>query len=428
MHKILVLTIGGSCQPIITSITEHKPDEIVFICSDDDGSNKGSYIKVEGKGKVCKEDQPNILQQAKAENIPHKIYKLISFDDINFCYQNCLRILKKIKNDFPEAELIADYTGGTKSMSVGLGSAAMDVDGTKISIVKGTRVDLIKVMDGTQSTRSISVSYGSLNRQKQLAETLIRQYDYAAASAMLTELNQIPDIPDDFSSELTRMNTLCKAFDAWDRFDHVEAYRLSNEMVKENKLFLNASLQSREQLDKNLHLKNLQGFKPYGLTHGYEMVEDLLLNSERRAYNGRFDDAVARLYRAFELFAQLHLYKGYELDTSNIDIAKLPKDFSEDYEKMRKADDKIEIAAIQTYELLSKLEDSIGSLYQKEKNKIIDQALKPRNHSILAHGFKPITKSEYENVYQLINGFIQNAIKEIIKPQQITAKQFPESF
>ena len=42
---------------------------------------------------------------------------------------------------------------------------------------------------------------------------------------------------------------------------------------------------------------------------GYEKVGDLLRNAERRAAQSRFDDAVARLYRALELFAQLRLRK-----------------------------------------------------------------------------------------------------------------------
>ena len=37
------------------------------------------------------------------------------------------------------------------------------------------------------------------------------------------------------------------------------------------------------------------------------MVEDLLLNAERRAIQGRYEDAIGRIYRAIELIAQIRL-------------------------------------------------------------------------------------------------------------------------
>jgi len=38
------------------------------------------------------------------------------------------------------------------------------------------------------------------------------------------------------------------------------------------------------------------------------LLEDLLANAERRAETGRYDDALARLYRALELAAEADLY------------------------------------------------------------------------------------------------------------------------
>jgi hypothetical protein len=47
--------------------------------------------------------------------------------------------------------------------------------------------------------------------------------------------------------------------------------------------------------------------------HGYEIVEDLLLNAERRAMQDRYDDAVGRLYRALELLVQIRLLQTYDI-------------------------------------------------------------------------------------------------------------------
>lgn len=46
---------------------------------------------------------------------------------------------------------------------------------------------------------------------------------------------------------------------------------------------------------------------------GYEQVQDLILNAERRAVQERYDDAVARLYRAVEMVAQVRLQSEWGL-------------------------------------------------------------------------------------------------------------------
>ena len=65
--KILLLSNGGSCEPLVTSILENKPDKIIFFCSDDIGTTKGSYFSVIGKDNACKSYdnivKPNILTQ-----------------------------------------------------------------------------------------------------------------------------------------------------------------------------------------------------------------------------------------------------------------------------------------------------------------------------------------------------------------------------
>jgi hypothetical protein len=43
--------------------------------------------------------------------------------------------------------------------------------------------------------------------------------------------------------------------------------------------------------------------------HGYEIVEDLLLNAERRAMQDRYDDAVGRLYRAWNCWYKFACFK-----------------------------------------------------------------------------------------------------------------------
>jgi len=41
MHKILIVSVGGSCEPVVTSINQIKPDRVIFLCS---GGKKSSKI------------------------------------------------------------------------------------------------------------------------------------------------------------------------------------------------------------------------------------------------------------------------------------------------------------------------------------------------------------------------------------------------
>ena len=48
--SILICTVGGSHQPIVTGILQHRPSFVHFLCSDDAGKLKGSYTQVIGEG------------------------------------------------------------------------------------------------------------------------------------------------------------------------------------------------------------------------------------------------------------------------------------------------------------------------------------------------------------------------------------------
>lgn len=56
MGNVLVCTVGGSHQPIVTAIRAIKPAYVCFLCTDRDPNTgqPGSRIQVEGTGNVIK--------------------------------------------------------------------------------------------------------------------------------------------------------------------------------------------------------------------------------------------------------------------------------------------------------------------------------------------------------------------------------------
>jgi CRISPR-associated protein (Cas_Cas02710) len=164
MPKILIVTVGGSFQPIVTSIRSLQPNRVVFIVSD---GEKGSKSQVIGEGTPCEirrgaeviERLPNIPTQVNlGENFQsdRDLILIQNPDDLAECYckiKACIEVLQQeISN-----EIIADYTGGTKTLSASMVLAAVDCK-IPLYITIATRDNLIKVEKG-EMTQLVDTSF-----------------------------------------------------------------------------------------------------------------------------------------------------------------------------------------------------------------------------------------------------------------------------
>lgn len=256
----------------------------------------------------------------------------------------------------------------------------------------------------------------------------LQQYNYPAAIAELNTILRSMELPIESSRRIRELRDCCLGFDAWDRFNHVDAWRSLQPYMKASEirplgLFLKRVISSRAAIDPNF--SSTDGMSG----HGYEIVEDLLLNAERRAMQDRYDDAVGRLYRALELLVQMRLLQTYDIKTGNVDTQKLPASLQPKYDDLalRSRDGKLQLALTRSYVLLSELpDDPLGQLYRQYIDRI-QNALQIRNYSLFAHGFTPITKTAYQNLSNVFADFIQAGIAAIVAPAQLTtAPQFPK--
>jgi len=387
--KILILTVGGSYQPLLTAIRSIRPDRIIFLCSDDQGAAKGSYTQIEGAGKVLcsqvspsvptKPDLPNLATLAGLSKDQYGVVPIAQFDSLQECYVKAAELIRREKRCHPDAEIIADYTGGTKSMAAALASAALDEEKCQLSLVNGTRSDLSIVQPGTQFTRPVVV--GDLRARRRLAEVTkaLERFDYAAALQILEAVAMMP-VSGSLLDRIGAAIAVCRAFDAWDRFCHAQA----RDLLWPYRGKFVEHFQVLEELSKP------QPRDPY------LRVEDLLLNAERRVAQQRFDDAVARVYRAVEMLAQVRLHTKYKLDTSNIDINRVPRNLREELGKKRRKDGKLTTALLDSWELLHALGDHpLGAWFDRQQQ-ALKSFLTARNDSILAHGATPIWKDNYD--------------------------------
>ena len=403
MYTILILTVGGSCRPIVNAILKERPDFVYFICS---SGSKGSQITVDGPGKPCEEESPSIVEQVGLKNSQYQKWQLDDPDDFRYCYEKITELAREIKERFKDENIriIANYTGGTKTMSVALTLVALIEEDWDLQLNKGPRVDLIKVREG-----DVPILVNKWNIFADHVLNSIKQnwqkYDYSSAAELSSNILGKTYLSENRQAQFQNIFSISEAFDAWDKFDHKRAYE-------------GILPYARYFVDHKKALEHLIGRsrKP----SYYKLIGDIIRNAERRAKQSRYDDAVARLYRALELFAQIRLKEILNIDWDplkdkkipfQINLSLIPTNLRSKYEVYSDGE-YLKIGLVQDYELLSDLNDLVGSYFQQNKNELLD-SLKLRNYSILAHGLNPLNESDYGKIYQRITNFISQVAEKL---------------
>lgn len=431
-NRILLITIGGSCEPIVTAIRNIKPKFVYFICSSDNkGTNgekiNGSYVSVVGNGMVCGRfpnlDKPNIITQCDLQKDKFEVVKLRDCDDYNSCYLECVDLIHTTTSKYPDSEIIIDYTGGTKSMSGGILLAAADFHEVIVSVVKGTRFDLIKVKDGTERVVRTRINIPLLQKKIQSVHELIEKYEYQGAITLIEELFLTPDLNKKFERELFILHNFCKCFNYWDKFDHQSAKNIAKSSSFITKPYL-------QQLELVINLRRrMEEGKPIPITKafsGYEVVLDLIKNAERKAIQKKYDDATGRLYRSTELLAQVRLKMEKHIETVKVPVGIFNEEDRKRYENSADNNGNVKIGLFESYKLLASFNDPVFTpIFERESKKIM-KGLEIRNSSILAHGFIAVDGERYKIIYEsLIANLVQPILVSILGESFSTFKQLP---
>jgi CRISPR-associated protein (TIGR02710 family) len=413
--KWLITTVGGSCQPIITAIKTERPDRVVFVCSDDTNGTKGSYTQVLGEGKVCSStpgqqpDLPSIPIQAELSKEQYEVLK-VDVDDISDAYEKILKAITKIKEEDPGAEISCDYTGGSKSMSVAIAMAAIDDGSVKIRLVTGPRKDLNKVVGGEYIT-SAKVSSIQWHRTREKVNLLLENYHYGAAVDLLAKFIADKDTP----AETRKFLNVLRAFDAWDRFDYNDAAKyfefVGGVICKKYMPTINC-LKKASSSDK---------WSP----EAYLLARDVLENASRRAKQGRYEDAIARHYRAVELTAQTYLGHTHQIDTAKVLKDQIPDSVS--WKREISDETPAKIPLWRAWELAVAVGDpKIREFFEPRRQSLLD-ALNRRNESLGAHGKRPATEKDYkEDSCCGMGAFVKEAL-ELLYPNLWEIPPFPTS-
>ena len=379
---------------LYNSINKISPDYIVFFASERSKTTI-DYVK-----ELFEADDDEFI-----DGEDYEIAILEDIDNFNSCFESFeiklwqLDILSEEKH-----EIIMDYTSGTKTMSAAMACCGMFYSKDLIS-VSGDR------KNGTVSVGTETIKYQNLYKVYDKF-SLMRVRNYFNNNRFYTAAEIAENIVDENIAKDDLLN-LSRAYYAWDNMNFEEAYdyltkvnmnvfefKDINENVKINLKALGAIVRSPHENLKNCYI-----------------LASLINNSIRRADEYKYDDAIARLYRAFELIAQIRL-NSYRLNSSDIDTEVLSQKnvdskFIESLEKTRE-DGKIKIGLIKDYELLDELGDDLGKYFAENRNSINNLTFK-RNNSILAHGLESLDKEDFDKFEELVENLARKLDKDMGK-------------
>jgi CRISPR-associated protein (TIGR02710 family) len=392
-HTLLVLTVGGSPEPIAVALKHWRPARVVFVPS--------------------RETRPAVqaaldLAAAAGAAVAPGVYDVQPVGDAQDLTA-CLRTLQRLDMEVrrwigrgPEYAVAVDYTGGTKTMSAALALWARRWP-CQISYVGGTertREGVGVVVAGSEHTVVTDNPWDTLGYQA--AEDACAAFDagdFRAAAALLEEARRsTQDMR--VKRELSALLEVVEAYSLWDRFRHQDAAaRLERLAAVENDLHAVLGADAADDLleragEHQAHLRQLVGPGQATMT----LVVDLLANARRRAREGRFDDAVARLYRATEALAQIRLRDRYGLSTDAVPLKAIPDALREPW-KGKAKDEMLKLGLQDVFELLRQLGDPLGERFTELGLAERKSPLAARNRSVLAHGWQPISQKDHDALW-----------------------------
>jgi CRISPR-associated protein (TIGR02710 family) len=386
--KVLILTVGTTREPLEVALSEHAPEGVVFLAS-------------QASHPVAAE-----LLRDYGASFRHHTLLLEDAESLLEAYQKALLALRKAL-EWEAKAIVADLTGGTKPMAAGL-TLALTGRGVVFSYVGGERRDpeTGRVLSGHERLRLLEDPTARFGLREWAGFT--RAWNALNLGMALSELESLLSRP--LSPSEARfyraMQGVVEGLMEWDRFRHQEALkRLSAHLPVALAVAEAWGHGGKVRVLKGLEalLPHLQSIVEAGEKPTFPLLQDLLANAERRAALGRFDDALARLYRALELAVEADLQErlGFTLK----DPKTWPEDFPESLrERVLKPRGLMELLeAAFDLDLAFGQRGTLAQRLYGEKNRL--QALLQKRHgSILAHGTRPVEQEDYERLRDFLAG------------------------
>jgi CRISPR-associated protein (TIGR02710 family) len=399
MAKLIIISLGGSPDPLKKSITEHRPERLIFFASHESNAKLGEVLHVEGY-------KPDKIETEITEN-PNSLYE---------CYKTARRCVDRAaRSGVPDSEIMVDYTGGTKVMSAALllATAGCTYSFNYVGGDTRTKDGLGIVQNGHE------IMYADMNPWSAFAEEERRQVITLFNARRYASIIQILDLckrelPPQIELFFKFVRHLANSFLFWDQFHHKKALDCLNkgltglnEYIKyypdDNYIRLIGELQIHiDYLNTLLDAtRDMQYFD-------FILVKELINNARRRMDDRRFDDAAARIYRALELYGQICFEKHIGCSNDKVKPSKIPQELRDEFiRKYRDPhSDMMKLPLQATFSVLRNTGHEAGERFFKFEDKI-KNIQSARNKSILAHGVQPVTEYAAQSILETVTDFVQ---------------------
>lgn len=398
MPKMMIMSLGGSPEPLQKSILEHKPDKIVFLASHDSILKAGEIVSVlTAKPSVETEitENPNIMFE---------------------CYKAARKCVDRVRKAGTAPEnVLVDYTGGTKVMTAALILATIG-EPYQFNYVGGE----LRNKDGLGTVVSgHEKMFPEMNPWSIFAEEERRQvvilFNRRRFSAVIQIIDAcLQELPSEIDKYFSFVQPLAEGFLYWEQFSHKEANKhlskgiaelqnfLKDFSHSELEVFLNSVRKCKEFLERLIsETQGLQNMK-------FIVIDDLLNNARRRMADKRYDDAAARIYRALEMYGQIAFSEiaGCTNDRTREELipSALRAEFIKKYRDPASGFLKLSLEA--TFRYLREKGHAAGANFF-ERYEEIKKIQHNRNYSILAHGITPVTENAIKSIFGTVSDFVQ---------------------
>jgi CRISPR-associated protein (TIGR02710 family) len=386
---ILALTVGGSPDPLKSAIEVTNPDILLLIASAAAAASVSSRGAAEEFKTSFEASRPG--RSAQVIEVPA--------DDPGRAFALIVAEIDRFRSRKPGCHIVADYTGGTKSMSAALLFASFQRD-LETQIMAGRRDDLAKVTSGTEAARRVDTRLIGVERDFATGLAVAARGDYPAAAGLLSDLRKRIEReklapPKSLGRRLKDAQDWADCFASWDRFDHKAAWQKLEDG-------LNAGASWAEFLETNALCAILKDLASGKDEPRVSLCQDLLANARRREAQGRFDDTVARLYRFTEACVQTHLYRRYKLKSDELNLSDLPPKLAR--QLVPQGNGRYKTPLLNTAEVLAFKDphDPVAAVYLAAGDHG-PSWLSARNKSILAHGYRAIGREVVKHAFDWLD-------------------------
>jgi len=350
--------------------------------------------------KKCEELEPRAIFRYRLVDSPM---------EIAHSFERFEHLLSEIEGlGYPAEDVALDATGGTTPMRFGAALAAMTrgmrmvhqrvpqryVDG-QWELDDSRQREIVPMDNPLEST--------GLLREGQAVE-LFNRRDYGAAALVFADVaRKVTGV--ERRHYYGGLLLLSEGYAAWDvaeystALDKMRAAREELSIGYTEGVFAERAAALAEHTGTNLSfLSRLRGKKV-----SVENVVDMLENARRRiADQGRYDDGVARLYRAVEMWHQWRLLELHSVSTKGVKWEDVPEDARTTFLQtchVTQLPENLDLTRARTL-------DHILSGESTEDNNVFRDLLQQRNTSILAHGLRPVGENSAQRFLEYVDAMI----------------------